>query len=376
MSSKDGEESKRRDILNAVGASSAIAMFSHLSIGSATGTKSAKEINQQSPQGPAFEASLNPIATSETNAFLILSLSPTEYYQEYANVSPITFETEAAIKEVFPLQRRSSIQRTIRYMEFAVDAGGPFTKVPIDSFYWSMKDILKRMDERRRESGKSFRVSVAPEPDALVKFLIWITGDSDPVEGTRAFYSVRDVHGATRQIREIMPLNGQAPSEDSPDSDGNQSSESLTVVNGLEKGATVSVDQETWNGEAANIIDQNPDSQWQVAGTPDTISVTFRLPRPARVIGDYIRIGTGGNRDITRYELHSRQSSSDSWSQGVVVEQSVTNDRTPDAEHEFDSPVMGRQFRLVITDHRPPALCNGSCDVPLREYHLLGRYQN
>ncbi|WP_276302754.1 LamG domain-containing protein [Halorussus lipolyticus] len=148
-----------------------------------------------------------------------------------------------------------------------------------------------------------------------------------------------------------------------------------TFVNAKTNGATADITQDTWKGSPVDMIDDDPDTQWQVAGNPNTIIAIFTLPHQARVTEDYLRIGTGGDRDVTEYELYARDSPSDSWSLKKVFSGSVTGDGTPDVRHTFESdPLEGKQFKLVITEHRAPDLCYTACDVPIREYQLLGKY--
>lgn len=156
--------------------------------------------------------------------------------------------------------------------------------------------------------------------------------------------------------------------------DQGQGQQGTTIVNAKANGATARIHQDTWKGSASNIIDQDPNSQWQVAGNPDNILAFFTFPRRAVVTGDYIRIGTGGDQDVTRYEVYARDADANDWQTKRVVDGSVTGDGTPDANHTFESPLKGTEFALVITDHRAPELCYTSCDVPLCEYHLKGRY--
>ncbi|MFB6211014.1 MAG: PKD domain-containing protein [Halobacteriales archaeon] len=174
----------------------------------------------------------------------------------------------------------------------------------------------------------------------------------------------------TQQHIQIQP-------QTQPTSNTTVTATDTTIVDAKANGATAAVTQDTHKGTPTDIIDQDASTKWQVKNNPDTIVVTFTLPEPARVTGDYIDIGTTryGVHQISEYELHIRNSSSESWTKAKTFSGRVArDDSNGNADSHSFAPITASQFKLVITQHNAPWACDTECDVPLYTYNLRGEF--
>jgi hypothetical protein len=196
---------------------------------------------------------------------------------------------------------------------------------------------------------------------------------SDNLTGKSAIREIL-AKDSDQTARQTTPDASSQPDSDPGSEDSRpQLNSELRALNVAGTGAEAAVNQATWKGQASDMIDDDSKTVWQVSGTPDEITAIFRLRNRARVAGDYLHIGgTGGERNVTEYELYARDGPREDWRLVQTVETDVTGDGTGDRRHDFQEVIVGKQFRLVLTEHQAPDGCVGACDVPIAEYHLLG----